>query len=321
MTSRVSIIIVNWNGGEEFLECLKSLRAAYLAYDFRVIVIDNNSSDGSREKAQEAFPEFQIINSGANLGFARANNRARGMVMSPYVLFLNPDTKVTAASVPALVKVLETNAGVGAVGCKMTDEDGTVHDLGLQWFPTPWTEFLNLLFVSQKTFRTVAKFTGSADANASGFVQKLYGGCIMVRREVLEKIGWLDDRYFMYAEDVDLCRTIRDAGWKLFYTSEAAVVHHAGVTSAKAPSGFSTLMKCESIGKLMTKYYGIGGHALYRLAVFAGSFIRLVIVALINVLKAFVGKFDSGGIRKCFMMLGWSVGIRRAKIPVTSTNV
>lgn len=315
MTAKVSIIIVNWNGGDEFLDCLKSLREARSNYDFDVVVIDNNSKDGSREKSQELFPEFHIVNSGANLGFARANNKARGMVRSQYVLFLNPDTKVTASSVPAMAKVLDEKIGVGAVGCKMTDEDGTVHDLGLQWFPTPWTEFLNLLFVSQKTFRTVAKVTGSADANTSGFVQKLYGGCIMVRREVLEKIGWLDDRYFMYAEDVDLCRTIRDAGWKLFYNSEASVVHHAGVTSAKAPSGFSTLMKCESIGKLMTKYYGKSGHALYRLAIFVGSIIRLIVVGAANLLKAFVGKFDAGSIRKCVNMLGWSVGVRRAKIP------
>lgn len=315
MTSKVSIIIVNWNGGEEFLDCLKSLRDARTSNDFDVIVIDNNSRDGSREQAQAAYPEFQILNSGANLGFARANNRARGMVRSRYVLFLNPDTKVTSAAVPAMAKILDEKPGVGAVGCKLTDEDGTVHDLGLQWFPTPWTEFLNLLFVSQNTFRTVAKITGSADANTSGEVQKLYGGCIMVRREVLEKIGWLDDRYFMYAEDVDLCRTIRDAGWKLFYTSEATVVHHAGVTSAKAPSGFAVLMKCESIGKLMTKYYGLSGHALYRLAVFVGAIIRLFIVSAVNVMKAFVGKFDGSGIRKCCMLLGWSVGVRRAKIP------
>jgi N-acetylglucosaminyl-diphospho-decaprenol L-rhamnosyltransferase len=315
MTSKVSIIIVNWNGGGEFLDCLQSLRVARSACDFQVVVIDNNSRDGSREKAESEFPEFQIVNSGANLGFARANNRARGMVRSPYVLFLNPDTKVTSTSVPMMVKALDEKSGVGAVGCKMTDEDGTVHDLGLQWFPTPWTEFLNLLFVSRRTFRTVAKMMGSADANTSGCVKKLYGGCIMVRREILEKIGWLDDRYFMYAEDVDLCRTIRDAGWKLFYSSEASVVHHAGVTSAKAPSGFSTLMKCESIGKLMTKYYGVTGHALYRLAVFVGAMIRLVVVGFVNVLKACVGKFDPAGIRKCLIMLGWSVGVRRAKIP------
>lgn len=315
MTSKVSIIIVNWNGGEEFLDCLNSLRAARAGYDFDVVVIDNNSHDGSREQAQEAFPEFHILNSGANLGFARANNRARGMVRSRYVLFLNPDTKVTCTAIPAMAKILDEKAGVGAVGCKLTDLDGTVHDLGLQWFPTPWTEFLNLLFVSQKTFRTIAKITGSADAHTSGEVQKLYGGCIMVRREVLEKIGWLDDRYFMYAEDVDLCRTIRDAGWKLFYTSEAAVVHHAGVTSAKAPSGFAVLMKCESIGKLMTKYYGLSGHALYRVAVFCGAGIRLLVVGVINVLRAFVGKFDSGSIRKCCMLLAWSVGMRRAKVP------
>jgi len=315
MTAKVSIVIVNWNGGEEFLDCLKSLRDARTVCDFDVVVIDNNSRDGSREQAQKAFPEFQILNSGANLGFARANNRARGIVRSPYVLFLNPDTKVASASIPAMVKILDQHAGVGAVGCKLTDEDGTVHDLGLQWFPTPWTEFLNLLFVSQKTFRAVAKIAGTVDANSSGEVQKLYGGCIMVRREVLEKIGWLDDRYFMYAEDVDLCRSIRDGGWKLFYTSEATVVHHAGVTSAKAPSGFAVLMKCESIGKLMTKYYGLSGHAFYRIAVFVGASIRLLVVGVVNLLKVFVGRFDASPIRKCCMLVGWSIGVRRAKIP------
>src|ERR1039457_447177 len=119
--------------------CLSSIRNAPKGRKVAVVVIDNNSSDGSREMAAREFPEFRVINSGANLGFGKANNLARPHVRTPLVLFLNPDTVVLGDALDQMAAFLETHPETGAVGCQMRYAYGSVHGLGIQWFPSPLT--------------------------------------------------------------------------------------------------------------------------------------------------------------------------------------
>ena len=147
----LTIVIVNWNGGRLLTRCLESLRAH--AAGAAVIVVDNNSSDGSRESAASEFPEFQVINSGANLGFGRANNLARKLIKTGNVLFLNPDTEVMEGALQRALRCLEEHPDVGAVGCKMLTPEGEVQQLGLQWRLTPWTVLLELLFITERSRR------------------------------------------------------------------------------------------------------------------------------------------------------------------------
>jgi GT2 family glycosyltransferase len=217
----VSIIIVNWNGGDMLLECLDSIAKAEGDLKVQVIVVDNASKDGSREAAQARFPRYEIINSGANLGFGKANNLARTMVKSDLVLFLNPDTILFENSLKPAIDFIRAHPDVGAVGCKMRYPTGEVHEQGLQYVPSPWTEFLNLLFMSTRTRRWFAKWLPTFDPNKSGYVVKLYGGYLLCPRTLLDKVGWFDERYFMYAEDVDLCHAIGQQGAMLYYMSTA----------------------------------------------------------------------------------------------------
>jgi N-acetylglucosaminyl-diphospho-decaprenol L-rhamnosyltransferase len=140
----------------------------------------------------------------------------------------------------------------------------------------------------------------------------------MVRTEAFEGIGRFDERFFMYGEDVDLSRRLTDAGWRLYYLSEAEIIHLAGAASKESGSQFSTLMTCESISKLMKKYYGQRGKVAYRLLVLFGSMFRLIVIgALLSIkrciLRTTTAKQDNSA-RKYSAMLQWSLGLRKPRI-------
>lgn len=299
--------------------CLYSLREHSNDQEVKVIVVDNASRDGSSEMVQAAFPEVQLIHSGGNIGFARGNNLAIPYANTPFVLFLNPDTMVTRDSIKNLIDFMKANPSVGALGCKMKYPDGTVQNLGLQWFPSPLTELVNILFLSENTIRKFHKYLPYKNPEHSGFVSKLYGGCLMVRREIFEQIGYFDDRFFMYGEDVDLCQRILKNGWKLYYLSEAQIIHIGAGASNNSSSQFSTLMMCESILKLMEKYYGNNGKLMYRLVIFTGSQFRLLVLLFLKVLSLFgllsvSGENLKGLYNKYLTMLKWSLKLQKPVI-------
>lgn len=318
----VTIVIVNWNGGELLLRCLRSIRASRQSFPVKVIVVDNDSRDGSREAAQREFPEFHIFNSGANLGFGRGNNQARPLTDTELVLFLNPDTELNPDTLERSVQCLRDHPDVGALGCKMLYLDGTVQEQGIQWHLTPWRVFVELLLVTSDTRRRLGRWLPLLDPNQSGYVCKLYGGYVLARKEVLDWAGWFDERYFMYAEDGDLSRTIESLGWRLYYTADAELIHVAGGTSGKAPSGFSVLMKHESIGKLMRKYYGQTGALAYRAAIFVGAVLRLSVLGLRWIAAVMRCSRCSNGFQdslfKHRLLIGWAMGWRKAAVPVAA---
>jgi GT2 family glycosyltransferase len=315
----ISIVIVNWNGADLLRDCLASIAAKRGGLAVQVLVIDNDSWDGSREMVKEDFPQFQLVNSGANLGFGKANNLARELVKSDLVLFLNPDTVLLANSLTPMIEFMRQHPETGALGCKMLYPDGGVQEQGLQYFPSPWKEFLSSLFISTGTRNGMRRFLPYLDPNRSAYATKLYGGCLLARKTVLDQVGWFDERYFMYAEDVDLCRAISDQGWKLFYLSTAEIIHVAGGVSKKAPSGFSVLMKCESIAALMRKYYGASGSLAYRLGMAFSSAIRLAFLAPARFFcLAVPGKKDvsfASSFLKHRLILLWSLGLRKPVFP------
>ena len=276
----LAIVIVNWNGGEKLLRCLRSIRASRTTFPVKVIVVDNDSCDGSREQAAAEFPEFLVLNTGANLGFGRGNNFARPYVDTPLVLFLNPDTELFPDTLEKAVRSLLSRPRVGMLSCQMRYPDGSVQELGLQWFPTPARVFLELVAPSLLRRAFLWRWVPRQDPHRSGPVQKLYGGFLLIRTPVLEAAGWFDERYFMYAEDADLSRTVRELGWELYYDADCAMVHYCGATSEKAPSGFSTLMKQRSVQQLIEKYQGRFAARRYRWVVALAAALRLAGLAL-----------------------------------------
>ena len=314
----LTIIIVNWNGGQLLSDCLASIAATRAGLQLQVIVVDNASRDGSREQAEREFPLFTVLNSGVNLGYGRGNNFARPHVTAPFVLILNPDTRLLPDALSNMLHFMRRHPDVGMLGPKMRSPEGEVHELGLQHFPSPWSEFTTQLFNSTLTRRWIRGGSLHPNPEVSGGVRKLYGGCLFCRKEVLDAVGWFDERYFMYAEDVDLCRAILAQGWKLYYLSTAEIIHVAGGTSGKAPSGFSILMKSESIGKFMRKYHGATGALVYRAATLVGSAFRLAALAGLRVLAVFSHTARRPDFPACFFkhrtLLLWSLGLKKPVI-------
>lgn len=288
MSVELSIIIVNWNTKELLEQCLYSLRQHCGGPENEMIVVDNASGDGSADMVRNLFPEVKLIEAGSNLGFGRANNLAIPYSTGRHVLFLNPDTIMLKGTTEKMLKFMQDNQHVGALGCKMKSPpdshfpDAEAHDLGLQWYPSLLTELFSVLFLTYKTIQVFKKFLPYQAPSKSGYVVKLFGGCLMVRKKVLESVGSFDERFFMYVEDADLSRRIVNAGWKLYYMSEAEIIHIVGKASEKAGSSFSFIMKCESVYKYMDKYYGTRGRILYRWIILGGALIRLAGLTIIR---------------------------------------
>jgi GT2 family glycosyltransferase len=314
----LSIIIVNWNTRDLLRNCLLSIAACRGHLAIQTIVVDNNSADGSRDMVTECFPDVMLINSGGNLGFARANNVGLPHVKAPLVLYLNPDTEVTNHALMQMVEFLRRNPAYGALGCRIRNVDGTVQPLGLQWFPSPLTELLKFLVVSEQTRHRLPSLFPSHNPATSGEVKKLFGACLLVRRSVLNQVGAFDERFFMYCEDVDLCYRITRAGWRLFYLAEAEILHHGGASSVNSFSSFSVLMMCESFSKFMRKHHGPLGGIAYRAVAFLGAQACLLLLCALYFVKHLdwgTSRSQSGEpIRKYTAITRWALGLQRPVI-------
>ncbi|MCG3166901.1 MAG: hypothetical protein POELPBGB_02684 [Bacteroidia bacterium] len=238
---QLSIIIVNYNV-EYFLEqCLHSVRAALKNLEAEVFVVDNNSVDGSVEMVKKKFPEVKLIANKENLGFSKANNQAIRQSKGKYVLLLNPDTVVEADTFTKCVAFMETHADCGGLGIKMLDGKGDFLPESKRGLPTPMVAFykifgLSALFPKSKRF---GKYhLGFLDKEQTHEVEILSGAYMLMRKETLDKVGLLDEDFFMYGEDIDLSYRIIKGGWKNYYFPEARIIHYKGESTKKSSVNF-----------------------------------------------------------------------------------
>ncbi|HTP07093.1 MAG TPA: glycosyltransferase family 2 protein, partial [Anaerolineae bacterium] len=244
----LSILIVNWNTRDYTAECLHSLAATadrveldpdgcsvliYDRYRAEVFVIDNASQDGSATSIREQFPWVRLIENQQNIGFAPANNQAYQHSTGRYVLLLNSDTQVHPRAMPALLDFMEAHPRCGAGGARLLNADGTLQPSG-QPMLTPGREFWRLIFLDQIWPRATYDMN-RWDVNTPRPIEVIKGACLIVRRAALEEIGpLLDEQYFMYTEEVDLCYRLRHANWDLEWIPQAVITHYGGASSKQA---------------------------------------------------------------------------------------
>ncbi|MGE0637149.1 MAG: glycosyltransferase family 2 protein [Bacteroidia bacterium] len=238
---QLSIIIVNYNV-EYFLEqCLHSVRAAMKNLEAEVFVVDNNSVDGSVEMVRNKFPEVKLIANKENLGFSKANNQAIRQSTGKYVLLLNPDTVVEADTFTKCVAFMDLHSDAGGLGIKMLDGKGNFLPESKRGLPTPMVAFykifgLSALFPKSKRF---GKYhLGFLDKEETNEVEILSGAYMLMRKEALDKVGLLDEDFFMYGEDIDLSYRIIKGGWKNYYYPEARIIHYKGESTKKSSVNF-----------------------------------------------------------------------------------
>jgi GT2 family glycosyltransferase len=225
MNPVLSIIIVSFNAESDLERCLESLRAAPPVASHEIIVVDNGSTDGSAAAARRRTP-VTVIEAGANLGFARANNVGIRASTGTNILLLNSDTVVPAGAIDRLLSELDRDATVAVVGPRLVDGSGRA-ELSFGPMIGPLNE------LRQKRLAR----GGSVEARTAvrQYPDWVSGACLLVRRRDAEAVGGLDERYFMYTEDVDFCAAIRAGGRRILFTPDVEIVHLRGRSAATAP--------------------------------------------------------------------------------------
>lgn len=232
MAPDLSVIFVSYNSRALLDTCLRALPGALGGRSFDVVVADNASSDGSADMVEDAWPQVRLVRMSANVGFARAVNRAHAGASGRHVLLLNPDTMPEPGSLGVLVGFLDAHARAGVVAPQLLNSDGS--DQGTaRAFPTPVAAFfgrrslLTRLFPANRWSRRY--LIGRQRAGSSPFeVDWVSGACLMMPRAVADLVGGLDEGFFMHWEDADLCHRIKDAGYQVWCEPGARVTHHEG---------------------------------------------------------------------------------------------
>lgn len=235
----VSIIIVSYNTREFVKKCLQSLALSKPKLAYEVIVVDNASSDGTQKEIPRLplFEEknFKFIANEKNLGFSRANNVGiKASSQSKYKLFLNPDTVLGKTALDYMFSFMEKNPKAGAATCKLiVSENGKVDDATHRGFPTPWNAFthfsgISKLFPSSKFLN--GYYLGWCFLDKTHQIDALAGAFMFTRSKAGEEVGWWDEDYFFYGEDIDFCYMLKQKGWKIYYVPEVSCFHYKGVS-------------------------------------------------------------------------------------------
>ena len=230
----VSAVVVNYNTRDDLVDCVRSLRAAGVA---EVVVADNDSHDGSAEALAAADPDARLVRTGGNLGFGRAANRGAAVARGEYLLISNADITVHADAVEALVAAMEKDRRLAVVGPLIVNTDDTVYP-SPRVFPrlrdAAGHAFLGLVLPRNRFTRRYRLLDIDRSVPSSD-VDWVSGSCFLARRVAWDALGGFDEAYFMYAEDVDLCRRAKDAGWRVGFEPAARVVHVQGAATSQVP--------------------------------------------------------------------------------------
>ncbi len=237
----LSIIIVSYNTVNYLKSCLISIfETAPRSLDFEVIVVDNNSKDGtvkevqsSKFKVQNESSKFKIIANKDNLGFSKANNIGVKESTGEFILFLNPDTVVQPKTLETMGEFMKKNKEVGAATCKVQLSNGMLDDASHRGFPTPWNSLshfsgLSKLFSKSKLFGGYNQ--GWKDLNSTHEIDACAGAFMIVQRKAGEQIGWWDEDFFFYGEDLDFCFRLKEKNWKIYYVPTCSILHYKGIS-------------------------------------------------------------------------------------------
>lgn len=290
-----SISLVNYNAKDLTEKCIKSICKKTENISLEIVLVDNNSSDNSCELIKEEFPQIKIIENKQNKGFAYANNQAIKMASGKYIMLLNNDTVLKNDALDKMAAFLDNNPKVGAVTCKLFDADGKTIQRNCRTFPSPFGTFFGrasfLTKISPNNPWSSKNLLSDWDYNSVKEIDWASGAALMVRREVIEQVGVLDDKnFFIYWEDTDWCKRIRDAGWKIMFIPDAEIIHLTGQGGGKRGLWLSNIMIYQmhkSAYNYFKKHYFKSRLSFMRFFVFCG-FISLTILKIcLNSIKMF----------------------------------
>lgn len=286
----LSVIVVSYNVSDFLRQTLRTLTAALKGIESEIIVVDNASTDDSTAMVSSRFPEVKLIASKENLGFAKANNLGMDAARGQVIALVNPDTLIRDDTFQVCLDYLHAHADVGMVGCKILNPDGSLQLACRRSFPTPGVALskilgLSALFPSSRRFgRYNLTFLHPDQVHD---VEAISGSFMVIRRAVITEIGGLDERFFMYGEDLDFCYRIHQAGYRIVYLPQAEIIHYKGQSATQA--GFRALIHFYDAMRLFVeKHFEKGWLWLPRWLLLAGIGLRGLLSFIAKVVRAWL---------------------------------
>lgn len=292
----LSVIVVSYNTKALLKDCLKSVENQTRGISFEVFVVDNASTDGSVEMVKRLFPKVKVLENRENLGFAAGNNRALHESSGRFLLLLNSDTKLIENSLEKMVSFMEKNKKIGISSCQLINPDGLIQASG-GFFPNffrifTWMFFLDDLPFVSSLIKPFHPHTPSFYLAKTSFVylkQKWFeedhsqdwvtGAFFLMRKEVFKKIGELDEKFFMYAEEMEFCYRAKKAGFEVNYTPRTKIIHLGGGSGGSENAIFGEFM---GLKYFFNKHYPRWQGPLLRLLLKLGALIRLLIFGIMG---------------------------------------
>ena len=275
--TEVSIVLVCWNNKDYLDPCLQSLYGGNVNHSFDVVAVDNGSTDGSQAMLQEKYPQILIIQNDKNVGLSKASNQGIEATKGKYVLLLNNDTLINRMTIDPLVDFLDDHPEAGAVGGRLFNPDGSFQG-GYADFSTLLEEFLIATHIGELIWPGYPSHGNTDQVKPGGW---LSSACLLVRREALNQVGFLDEEYFIYGDEADLQYRLKKGGWKVYYLPSSTIIHYGGRSMNRWRR-----RKMVYRGKMLfyKKNYGIFKTGLLRVMLFVLSLLKLIIWAVISII-------------------------------------
>jgi GT2 family glycosyltransferase len=271
---------VNWNTRDLLVQCLQSLDDT-VESKYDVWVVDNGSSDGSVAAVREQFPHVRVIANSENVGFVRANNQALGRCRGRYVLLLNSDTQALPGSLDKTVEFMEAHPDAGILGVRLLNPDGTFQ-ASYTKFPTLWREFLILSGLGRWLVRpSFPSYGPRVEAGARRIEGYMEGAYLLARREAVNQVGELDERIFMYAEEVDWCYRFHRAGWEVWYLPQAPIVHYGGQSTKQRQGRMEAELYLSRV-YFFRKHYGTTAAFCLKALIYIITLVKILVHGLLR---------------------------------------
>lgn len=267
----ISVVIVNWNLLEFLHGCLESVRRFGSGVAVEVIVVDNNSDDGSVEMVERDFPEVVVIRNSENVGFSRASNQGMKAASGRYLFLLNNDCLVQDSALHRMVAYMDSHPEAGVCGPRVVNSDGTLQVYSKGYYPSI-LRIMGKMFIPERIKYSWVTSSGLYEYDDKKKIREydwLSGCALMVRRRALEDVGLLDADVFMYCEDVDWCYRMRKSGWKVMYLPQAQVLHYGGQSMLRQ-RGAIVGSHAAGLVAYYSRYHGHAAALLFRIVLAAG---------------------------------------------------
>jgi GT2 family glycosyltransferase len=309
----LSIVIVNWKSKDYLRACLGSVAASASDLTLQIIVVDGASFDGCGEMLAAEFPHVEFIQSHENIGFGGCNNLGAARATAPHLLLLNPDTLVPPGALQSTLAHLRSHPEVGLAAPRLLNTDGSIQTSCVRAFPTPVNQALDSDFLRERFPSSQLWGTGRAFASTTPTpVDAVSGACMMLPTHVFRQVGGFSPEFFMYGEDMDLCKKIRLAGYSIIHLPHATVTHHGGASSRQQVTHFSTLLIRDTNVIYLQRHHGHPTATAYRSLQIFSALARLTLAAPVATLGW--GRLRSDAritTRRWWAVLQWCFGVDR----------